>query len=1128
MIKFVYRFLTGQLFNLNFSIGGGQQQPTTQTVQQTNLPAWAQPYSEEILGKAQALTDVNQNPYETYSGQRLAGFTPMQQQAFQNISGMQVSPQTGQATGLAGLAGLGSMGAGQGYMNMATNPAAIQAFMSPYQQNVTDWQKQQAVMDYGRALPGLGARAAQSGAFGGSRQALVESEAQRNLQNQLAGIQAQGSQNAFNAAQQAQQFGAGLGLQGYGQALQSANTLGQLGQQQYGQQMGITSAQQQAGAQQQAMEQQGLTNQYQDYLNRQNYPYQQLGFMSDILHGTPTGGVMTAQTYQAQPSMWSNIAGLGQLGMGIGALSKSGFFGAKKGGEVKGYAGGGDVKTSPGIAAAYLTDHMDRAPNPQETFLSDNPPAGLSPELLALIKANQMVVAQERQQPAQMPTSTVAQDVASKAAGLAGMPAPVLDNLGSETAYGAHGGIVAFAGGEGSLVGEAAEKVGLDELQRQRVIAERQAARDAARAAAEAAGKPAPVETIGQSDVALDRAKRQAADRLARAKAGLGSTPEAAVSQAGKTAAELEIEKMLGKGAEASKPSAAEAPKPTAAAGAAEKTAASAAEKTAASAAEKTAASAAEKKGLKSLMSRASNLVTPKSLLTRAGLLGAAGMTGYELGEAANRAGAQDYISGLTEKSAFGDAGAQAVAPSVPRQISGDSVLNVIAKGETGAKWDDMGGLAQVVSDTNASRSYGSFGFNSQGGKNSSVGKFAAAYPDLKLKGEPGTAEFTTSWKAAVARNPEQMAAAQKEFVEQNFVAPVSDSLSKVGIPSNVAKDPRVIAYFADRNTQYGGLKTPEEIKNAWAESKGNIASFLTKVNEADTRNVGTLFKSALEQGRYSEEGHATRLNKRLMGALNVGAPTATKSETTGSMLDKTAEAVRGARNVVVGAGKEFVSPGSTAAEEATATQMRDPSTGKIVNVPQLGKPAVTAPSPEAKEKANSAFAQAEEAAAKGNKVDADKYFRIGMALLASGSATLGARGAEAQGFGPLAAGIKAGVPVYAGLAKQDKEERIAAAKLAESERAHRASEANTRYRIFESGLQAAAKRAFPTFDTMTPDEQIAAQNRTRLMYLKSLPPQEQRALGITPEFLRQMEESGSAVPAGNRIKFDVSGNPIK
>jgi len=91
--------------------------------------------------------------------------------------------------------------------------------------------------------------------------------------------------------------------------LQGASTLGQLGQNQYGQQMGINAAQQQAGAQQQAFNQQGLSNQYQDFLNRQNYPYQQLGFMSDILHGTPTGGVTTKQESQVAPSMFSQIAG---------------------------------------------------------------------------------------------------------------------------------------------------------------------------------------------------------------------------------------------------------------------------------------------------------------------------------------------------------------------------------------------------------------------------------------------------------------------------------------------------------------------------------------------------------------------------------------------------------------------------------------------------------------------------------------------------------------------------------------------------------------------------------------------------------------------------------------------------
>lgn len=305
--------------------GGGSSSPapsapTQQTVTQSNIPEWARPYGEKLLGQAQALTDINQNPYQQYQGQRIAGFNPLQQQAFQNVSNMQVSPQTGQAAGMAGLAGLGGLNAGQNYQNMATNPGDIAAYMSPYQQNVTDWQKQQAVMDYGRQLPGMNAQAVGQGAFGGSRQAIQQSEAQRNLQNQLAGIQAAGTQNAFQNAQQAQQFGANLGLQGYGLAGQQAATLGQLGQQDYGQRMGINAAQQAAGAQIQGLQQQGLTQAYQDFQNQQRYPYQQLGFMSDILRGMPSGQA-TQSIYQAPPSTLSTLAGVGQLG--LGALLKS-------------------------------------------------------------------------------------------------------------------------------------------------------------------------------------------------------------------------------------------------------------------------------------------------------------------------------------------------------------------------------------------------------------------------------------------------------------------------------------------------------------------------------------------------------------------------------------------------------------------------------------------------------------------------------------------------------------------------------------------------------------------------------------------------------------------------------------
>jgi hypothetical protein len=79
---------------------------------------------------------------------------------------------------------------------------SAQDYMSPYQQNVTDIQKQEAVKDYSRQLPGMGAQASGAGAFGGTRHALVAAEGQRNLQNQLGGIQAAGSQNAYQNAQQ--------------------------------------------------------------------------------------------------------------------------------------------------------------------------------------------------------------------------------------------------------------------------------------------------------------------------------------------------------------------------------------------------------------------------------------------------------------------------------------------------------------------------------------------------------------------------------------------------------------------------------------------------------------------------------------------------------------------------------------------------------------------------------------------------------------------------------------------------------------------------------------------------------------------------------------------------------------
>ena len=327
--------------------GGAPPPPAQQTVTQTSIPEYARPYVETMLGKSEALTDINQNPYQAYGGQRIAGFNPNQNQAFQNITNQQVAGQVGAGSAMAGAAGLGSLGAGADYRNMATDPNATAAYMSPYMQNVVDVQKNEAFRDAQMRNIGSNLGAARQGTYGGARQLLGEQERNRNLQQQMANIQATGSQNAFQAAQQAQQFGTTAGLQGYNQAMQGASTLGQLGQTQFGQQQAINQGIQNVGNIQQAQAQQGLDLGYQDFLKQRNYPYQQLAFMSDMTRGIPLSQ-SAQQIYTAPPSQISQLGGLGMSALGIYGMS-GGFKGAK-GGPVKmaqgglAYATGGDIK----------------------------------------------------------------------------------------------------------------------------------------------------------------------------------------------------------------------------------------------------------------------------------------------------------------------------------------------------------------------------------------------------------------------------------------------------------------------------------------------------------------------------------------------------------------------------------------------------------------------------------------------------------------------------------------------------------------------------------------------------------------------------------------------------------------
>ena len=343
----------------------GYSDPTQVQQNQIGFAPEIAPYAQNVLGQAAALTDTSTNPYMQYQGERTAQFAPMQMQSYENAAMMQTSPQLKDATALAGQAGLGALNTSFTYnpyqTKSFTSPQMAESYMSPYMQNVVKVQQDEAIRQKQIADQGQQAQATKAGAFGGSRDAIMRSEANRNLATQLGGIQAQGLQSAYqqgmgqfnaeqaataNAAQlnaQQGQFGAGLGLQGLQTALTGANALGNLGGAQYQQNMGINALQNQYGLQQQAQMQRDIDTKYQDFLNYQNYPYKQLGFMSDIIRGAPltqTGSAL----YQAPPSSAQNIM---SLGLGAAGISK-----------LAGMAGGGVAMSNGGGLGALALNNL--------------------------------------------------------------------------------------------------------------------------------------------------------------------------------------------------------------------------------------------------------------------------------------------------------------------------------------------------------------------------------------------------------------------------------------------------------------------------------------------------------------------------------------------------------------------------------------------------------------------------------------------------------------------------------------------------------------------------------------------------------------------------------------------------
>jgi hypothetical protein len=482
---------------MNFGGGGGGQ--TTSTVTQSNIPEWLRPQTEALLGAAtqeyfettprevgtesggtETVYDITgikpYTPYSTDPSQYVAGFTPGQEQVFSETANLQTPGAFGAAGQLMGAGGRGGLesvvpaygygqqaqqsglygqGIGFSYGQMATDPSSIAAYMSPYQQGVTDIAKAQAIEDAKKSQLGANLGAVRQGTYGGARQSLVQAQREAALQKQLGDIQTQGLQSAYDRAVQSQQFGVSSGIQGaqagiqgaqaglqgvgaaqagYGMAGQMGQGLTGLGQARQGADLTRLGFQAEIGALPQAQRQAIIDQAIQNYAFQQENPYQRMSQFSGLLRGyaTPT---TTTEQYGGSPNTLQALGALGTAAGGVGTLMGAG----KKAGGVIKLAGGGGITDKDALESFAERSSI---PQLQQSMQSGSLPKYIGMPILEnevakaeRMKMNQMLMAQGQQQG----RPSISDEIEAKADQLQGI---------TDIATGAGGGIVAFAGGD--------------------------------------------------------------------------------------------------------------------------------------------------------------------------------------------------------------------------------------------------------------------------------------------------------------------------------------------------------------------------------------------------------------------------------------------------------------------------------------------------------------------------------------------------------------------------------------------------------------------------------------------------------------------------------------------------------
>lgn len=329
----------------------GSSQPTSTTVNQKTIPDQLLPYYTDAATQAENLSN---QPYLPYTGQRLAGQSGATTQAYNLTNQLAgagqdqvgyASDNYGQANSSFGQASNAVAGANANVPSNVTaqgwNDQTAQQYMNPYVQQALDPQIQYMNQQFQQQQAQRDSTAAQEGAFGGSRAALVNQAAQQGQNNTIAQTVGQGYLNAYNTGMSgfeqdashnlsAQEANQQAGLTSNAQQLQGAQDLTAIGQglnstaagqaalgQQQQNMLGTgINALYNAGQSQQNYTQQGLDIGYNDFQNQQNYPYQQLNYLSGIINGFNVPASTTTTSYTpTNPVTQLAGAGLGLSGI---------------------------------------------------------------------------------------------------------------------------------------------------------------------------------------------------------------------------------------------------------------------------------------------------------------------------------------------------------------------------------------------------------------------------------------------------------------------------------------------------------------------------------------------------------------------------------------------------------------------------------------------------------------------------------------------------------------------------------------------------------------------------------------------------------------------------------------------